>query len=405
MNSTFKLRLLLLIFAIYFAPVHPTWSAGVTKTIVLIGGEHNYPRGAHEHPKGIKLFKQFLEESSDVTDINPLKIEAHPNGWPPEEAFEGASTVVFYFDGRLRHPLLDEQRSAQIDKLMRNGVGLIALHMSFTLPADNTSVDLPEWLGGARYGHDHSTQPASLSLDHPEHPISNGVGDFDLLDQYYTTIRFQEAGGRVTPILSGNVRTDAAEPQRRTFAWAFARKGGGRSFAFCGGHFLRSWDNPEVRKMFLNAIFWTAGLDVPDNGVRTATDEHAATTLVSPAKLTESALSLSTNNKVERYPWGQIRWQISGELRNSDTLTTGLATILPGKSKRRHYHPNSDEVLYVFSGKILHTVGDKTIEMKAGDSVSTLRGVYHSESNVGSENAILHVSYPTAWREEEVFDD
>jgi ankyrin repeat protein len=40
-----------------------------------------------------------------------------------------------------------------------------------------------------------------------------------------------------------------------------------RGFGFTGGHFHRNWADPEFRKLVLNAIIWTAGLVVPDQGV------------------------------------------------------------------------------------------------------------------------------------------
>ena len=53
----------------------------------------------------------------------------------------------------------------------------------------------------------------------------------------------------------------------RTVAWAFERPGGGRSFGFTGLHYLASLDQPELRKLLLNAIVWTAGIEVPKEGI------------------------------------------------------------------------------------------------------------------------------------------
>ena len=33
------------------------------------------------------------------------------------------------------------------------------------------------------------------------------------------------------------------------------------------GHFYANWEKPEFRKLMLNAIVWTAGIDVPTDGV------------------------------------------------------------------------------------------------------------------------------------------
>ena len=41
----------------------------------------------------------------------------------------------------------------------------------------------------------------------------------------------------------------------------------GRGLGFTGAHYHKNWDNPNFRKFVLNAIFWTAKLDVPADGV------------------------------------------------------------------------------------------------------------------------------------------
>jgi hypothetical protein len=58
----------------------------------------------------------------------------------------------------------------------------------------------------------------------------------------------------------------AGEPQ--TVAWAFERPEGGRGFGFTGSHFHKNWGNDDFRKVVLNAIVWTAKMDVPADGVQ-----------------------------------------------------------------------------------------------------------------------------------------
>ena len=50
--------------------------------------------------------------------------------------------------------------------------------------------------------------------------------------------------------------------------WATERADGGRGFGFTGGHFHRNWGDENFRKIVLNAILWTAKVDVPENGVQ-----------------------------------------------------------------------------------------------------------------------------------------
>ena len=112
-----------------------------------------------------------------------------------------------------------------------------------------------------------------------------------------------------------------------------------------------------------------------------------------------STVNKMADNTVTEMPWGQLRWFTSAELKNSRTMTTGVAIISPGKSNPRHLHPNCDEVLHVISGKISHTMNEVTVEMNAGDTVSIPQGVLHNATNIGTVDAVLGISFSSAYRE------
>ena len=57
-----------------------------------------------------------------------------------------------------------------------------------------------------------------------------------------------------------------AKGRDETVAWAVERPDGGRGFGFTGAHFHRNWGNDDFRKLVLNAVLWTAKLDVPSEG-------------------------------------------------------------------------------------------------------------------------------------------
>jgi hypothetical protein len=50
-------------------------------------------------------------------------------------------------------------------------------------------------------------------------------------------------------------------------AWAVERPDGGRGFGFTGGHVHLNWGDADFRKLVLNALVWTAGAEVPADGV------------------------------------------------------------------------------------------------------------------------------------------
>jgi mannose-6-phosphate isomerase-like protein (cupin superfamily) len=98
-------------------------------------------------------------------------------------------------------------------------------------------------------------------------------------------------------------------------------------------------------------------------------------------------------------PWGKIEWYVSGQLNNSKTMTVGMATVRPGESNPLHFHPNCDEILHVLSGRIAQTVGDETVEMSAGDTISIPQGMLHKARNIGDVDAKLAITFNNGWRE------
>jgi hypothetical protein len=57
-----------------------------------------------------------------------------------------------------------------------------------------------------------------------------------------------------------------------TLAWAFDRPDGGRSFGFTGAHFHRNWADEDFRRVVVNAILWSAKIEVPEGGAKVDLD-------------------------------------------------------------------------------------------------------------------------------------
>ncbi|MBS0479635.1 MAG: ThuA domain-containing protein [Proteobacteria bacterium] len=239
------------------------------KEIVLIGGDTPHGPFVHDARAVITTLKRYLETSPDIRAMKDVAITAYPDGWPTDpHALDRAATIVWYFDGLDHHPLLDAARRARFEELMRRGVGLVTFHQASTLLPADRGIDLGRWLGGARYGMVDRTVETVAFTPAP-HPVSRGVRPFAYRDEFYPTLAFGSAP--VTPILTGMLHLEAnpaAPATKRTVAWAFERPGGGRSFGFTGLHYSAALDQPELRKLLLNAIVWTAGIKVPRAGIR-----------------------------------------------------------------------------------------------------------------------------------------
>ncbi|MGF1583672.1 MAG: family 16 glycoside hydrolase [Gemmataceae bacterium] len=250
------------------------------KKIVLIAGRPSHGYGAHEHNAGCLLLADGLNKSG-----LPVQAIVVKDGWPKDTSvFEDAATIVIYADGGGRHPF--NSHLEEIDGLMKKGVGLVCIHYGVEVPKGKSGDAFLDWTGG--YFETHwSVNPhwTAKYQQFPKHPISRGVKPFRINDEWYYHMRFRKDMKGVTPILtdlppkstlnrrdgahSGNkfVRFAIKKGIPQHTAWASIRSDGGRGFGFTGGHFHWNWGHDQFRKLVLNAIVWTAKVEVPENGV------------------------------------------------------------------------------------------------------------------------------------------
>jgi len=237
-----------------------------TTKIVLIAGKGSHGKTAHAHEAGVELFKKYLDAAGKDQGVETLVIK---NDWPEDPSvLDDAATIVVYSDGWAKHALMDKKKTrvAKIRKLMDAGVGLVCIHYAVCPPLGEDETFM-KWVGGY-YEKDYSQNPhnkVEVTPASPKHPLCRGWKPFTTSDEYYYKIRFGKDDKRLIPVMATMLPKN--KPQREVIAWAVERKDGGRGFGFTGGHFHRNWAIEDARKMILNAIWWTAKLEVPKDGV------------------------------------------------------------------------------------------------------------------------------------------
>ncbi len=253
-------------------------TTGDKKKIVLIAGKKSHGYGSHEHRAGCMLLAEALNNSG-------LNLEATvvTEGWPKDSSLlQDADSIVIYCDGGSRHPY--NEHLEELNKLAEQGVGMVNIHYGVEVPKGKSGDAFLRWIGG--YFETWWSVNPHWTADYkrlPEHPISQGVAPFAINDEWYYHMRFQSEMKNVQPILtaippkeslsrpdgahSGNphVRKTVGQPQH--MAWAYERPEGGRGFGFTGGHYHWNWGHNGFRKLVLNAIVWSAKVDVPSEGV------------------------------------------------------------------------------------------------------------------------------------------
>lgn len=248
------------------------------KQILMIAGGPSHAYGAHEHYAGLRVLQDAIETSEQPVRVTVVR------GWPSDpEQLAAADSIVIYSDGGGGHPALPhlQQLTEQLDR----GCGLVCLHYAVEVPPGEAGDIWKNYLGGYFEIHWSVNPHWTAHFETlPQHPITRGVSPFQSHDEWYFHMRFRDQMEGVTPILqavapietmrrpdgphSGNaaVRRSVAAGEPQTVGWAYERGDGGRSFGFTGGHFHWNWGVVDFRRTVANAILWTAGLEIADEG-------------------------------------------------------------------------------------------------------------------------------------------
>jgi quercetin dioxygenase-like cupin family protein len=123
--------------------------------------------------------------------------------------------------------------------------------------------------------------------------------------------------------------------------------------------------------------------------------------------------NIAKNNRVasvneddaNQFKWGSIQWLCNGEMLDDAEQTVGFVQIQPGSNNPAHYHPNSDEVLYLVEGELDHSLGEEMFHLTPGMSIHIPRGVPHNAVNTSDVTARMVVSYPTQDRQAVFIDE
>src|SRR5262245_3663772 len=65
------------------------------------------------------------------------------------------------------------------------------------------------------------------------------------------------------------------------------------------------------------------------------------------------------------------------------------ARLPPGKSTTPHYHPRTEEIYYLLSGRGSMQIGDEVREVGPGDAIAIPPGQVHTITNTGSETLLF----------------
>lgn len=250
------------------------------KEIVFIAGDRSHASGEHEFRAGCLLLARALNEESGL-DVRATVVGSD---WPVKArgTLEQADAIVIYCDAS--SGIAGEWEF--LDGLAKQGKGLMFMHYAVHPSKENADAWQRSWVG-ATMEDDFSVNPhwvAKLEVNQ-DHPIARGLPeDFEAFDEFYYNMRFQEDREAVLDLVTAVPTRDrmrryinmwswrGAEGmgKEQTLMWGVRRDDGGRGVGFVGGHYHKNWALDRFRTVVLNAIVWTAGMEVPEGGVKSS---------------------------------------------------------------------------------------------------------------------------------------
>ncbi len=194
--------------------------------------------------------------------------------------------VLFFTGGDLG---MDAQQKADFLSFIHDdGKGFIGVHS-----ATITFTDWPEYgemIGGYFDEHPWGTFDAPILVEDPSFPgMQQWPRSFVLRDEIYQIRNYSREKVRVLMRLDAGRSTSKNPRVHRTdrdFAVTWAKMyGKGRVYYSTLGHPKENWDNPDLQKMYIEAIKWATGLvdadvtprPLPDNGRESDSEDRNKT--------------------------------------------------------------------------------------------------------------------------------
>lgn len=214
-----------------------------TISVLIVTGGHDFEREA--------FFAMF--DSFEGVTWREAQQPAANDLYTPEAARSYDVLVLYDMNQEI-----SETQKAALLRTLKRGKGLVVLHHA--LASYQAWEEWRKVVGGRFYiaptERDGKTIPAStwrhdvdipVRIADPDHPVTRGLTDFTIHDEVYGGY---EVLPRVRPLLT----TDHPE-SGRVLAWA-NRYGNSRIVTIQLGHGRGAYDNPNYRKLLMQAIQW-----------------------------------------------------------------------------------------------------------------------------------------------------
>jgi type 1 glutamine amidotransferase len=201
----------------------------------------------------------FMRTDSSVISKHPTMTDGKPASGGPSLA----NVDAIFFLGH-RDVQLDAQQKADLLSFVKDeGKGFVAAHTALT--AFESWPEFGALLGGRYDGHPWNTAAGAIVNEDATFPATKHFArSFAFTDEFYQPKAFARDDIRVLLRLDVSKMPPTSELHLAVgdFPLAWAKTyGRGRVFYSSLGHASSTWDNPDVYRMYFEALKWSLGVD------------------------------------------------------------------------------------------------------------------------------------------------
>jgi hypothetical protein len=208
------------------------------------------------------VYDMYIRTDSAIISKTPFMTTGQPASGGPSLA----NVDAIFFLGHREIDLTTQQKSDWLSFVRDDGKGFVAAHTGTT--AFLSWPEFADLIGGQYDDHPWGVTTAPVITEDPEFPATRHFPpSFVFTDEFYQTKGFSREKSRVLLRLDMSMLPANANVRIKNgdfpLAWA-KMHGKGRVFYSSLGHDAKTWDNPDVYRMYFEAIKWALGLTNAD---------------------------------------------------------------------------------------------------------------------------------------------
>jgi hypothetical protein len=211
-------------------------------------------------------YDTFIRTDSNIVAKQPAMTTGQPASGGPSLS----NVDAIFFLGHREVELSAQQKADLVSFVKDEGKGFVAAHTAVT--AFESWPEFGELLGARYDGHPWNSAYGSVINEDPAFPATKHFpAVFNITDEFYQAREYSRDKIRVLLRLDVSKLPPNAELHRTDgdFPLAWARTyGNGRVFYSSLGHAASTWDDPNVYRMYFEALKWSLGMSEGDATAR-----------------------------------------------------------------------------------------------------------------------------------------